>query len=101
MVETFESLLWLKVIQAVLERILDVPALVVDLIVSFRLVNVAIQQRHHVIHHLLIARKDDVRAARIVGEALFLDREAMPPAAMLFLKNFALLLQMGRDADAG
>src|SRR5271166_568205 len=100
-VETFETILRFKIIQAIFKWILYVLSLEEDLVIATRTMHVAIEQRDHVIHHLLIAGKDDVRSAGVVGEALLLNGKTVSSAASLFFKNFAVLLQMRGDADPG
>jgi hypothetical protein len=62
-------------------------------------VDVIAQKRHHIIHHRLIAREDDVRASGIVGEALLLDRLAVTSAAAFLFEHFALMIQMRGDGE--
>ena len=97
MIKALEAILRLQIEQAVFERILYVAPLVENLIVAARAVDVIAQQRNHVIHHLLITRKDDVRAAGVVGEAALLDSLAVAAAAALLLQHFALVVQMRGD----
>src|SRR5579883_611095 len=100
-IETLETILGVKIIQAILERVLYIPVFIENLVISAGAMNIAAQERHHVIDHRLVAGEDDVGSAGIVSEAVLLDGEAMPAAAGLFFENFAILLQVGGDADAG
>jgi hypothetical protein len=99
MVKALEAILGIEVVKAVLKRILDIAALVEDLVVAARAMDVFAQQRDHIIHHLLVAGEDDVRTAGIVGEALLLNGLAVPAAAAFLFQDFAVLFQMGGDAD--
>src|SRR5579871_625558 len=100
-IQALETILWIKIIQPIFEWILYISALEKDLIVPPRAMNVAVQQGDHVVHHLLIAGKDDVRTSGIVGKAMFLNGKAVSSAALLFLQNFTVLFQMRCDTDAG
>src|SRR5215469_1412227 len=100
-VETFETVLWLKIIQSVFEWILYVSPLEENLVVPACAMDIAVKQRDHVVHHLLVPREDDVRTAGVVGKALFLDGKAMASTARFLFEDLAFLFQMGGDADAG
>ena len=95
-IEALEAILRVKIEEAVFEGIFDVAALVENLVVAARAVDVVAQQRDHVVHHLLVAREDDVRAAGVVGEAVLLHGLAVAAAAGFLFEHFALV---GPDAQ--
>ena len=100
MIEALEAILRLQIEEAVFEGVLDVAAFVEDLVVAARAMDVVAEQRHHVVHHLLIAREDDVRTAGVVGEALLLDGLAVAAAAAFLFEHFAIAIQMRGDGEA-
>ena len=99
-VEALEAILRLEIEEAVFERVFYVAAFVENLVVAARAVDVIAEQRHHVIHHLLIAREDDVRAAGVVGKAVLLDGLAVAAAPAFLFEHFAIVVQMRRDGEA-
>jgi len=99
-VKAFEAILRLQVEQAVFERIFYVTSVVEDFVRAAGAVDVRAQQRHHVIHHLLVAREDDVRTTGVEGEPFFLDGLAVPSAARVLFQDLAWLIEVRGNADA-
>jgi len=98
-IQALEAVLRIEVKQTVFKWVLYVTAPVENLVVAARAVDVAGQQRHHVIHHLLVAGKDDVGTAGVIGKALLLNGLAVPSAAAVFLQHLAVVLQVRGNAN--
>ncbi len=99
-IEALEAILRLEIEEAVFEGIFDVAAFIEDLVVAARAMDVVAEERDHVVHHFLVAREDDVRAAGVVGEAGLLDGLAVAAAASFLFQDLALVVQMRSDSEA-
>ncbi len=100
-IQALEAILRLEIEETIFKGIFDVAAFVEDLVVAARAMDVVAQQRDHVIHHLLVAREDDMRTARVIGEALLLDCLAVAATATFLFEHLAIAVQVRRDGKAG
>src|ERR1035438_6229743 len=99
-IKALEAILGFQVEQAVFERIFYVSASIENFVVAARAVDVIAEERNHVVHHLLIARKDDVWTTGVVGEAILLDGLAMASAAGFLFQDLALFFEVRGDGNA-